>query len=258
MGISNFADLRQWFFAGVKGKGEGQLEAAPHWNLYAGDYGAREQRIMFNNRIGDMDESFAFLETSIRAQNTPDGTRFRVQTYAPGKPNNPTAETYVQIYEKSQAPASAPTGIAGLPAGVGSIQQYMDERLETERLKWKIQQLEDQINAPNEKWERVVEYISGVPGIDKVLQTVALGLVSKFNPSAMPAIQAAMNGTPEQQSQQTGEHEPDANNDPDAVFFAAVHETSATLGTDPVTMMQKLNALVKNNPDLARQLLQQQ
>ncbi|MCL5460459.1 hypothetical protein M3M33_17610, partial [Loigolactobacillus coryniformis] len=76
--------------------------------------------------------SYAFLERIIRAQNNPDGTRFRVQTFAPGKANNPTAETYVQIYEKSAAPAApaVAAGIVGLPAGVGSIQQYVDERLE--------------------------------------------------------------------------------------------------------------------------------
>lgn len=256
MGISDFKDLRQWFFAGVKAKSEGHQEYAPHWNLYAGDYGAREMRIMTNTRISDMDESYAHLEQAIRAQNNPDGTRFRVQTFAPGKANNPTSETYVQIYERSQAPANVPqpAGIAGLPAGVGSIQQYVDERLETERLKWKIQQLEEQVNAPSEKWERVLEYISGIPGIDKVLQTVALGVVSKINPAAMPAIQAAMNGVP---TQQPGEHDPDEADDPQAVFLQNIQESAANLGTDPLTMARKLNALIKTNPEIARQLLTQ-
>lgn len=255
MGISDFKDLRQWFFAGVRSKAEGQQEYAPHWNLYAGDYGAREVRIMTNTRLSDMDESYAHLEQSIRAQNHPDGSRFRVQTFAPGKANNPTSETYVQIYERSQAPAPAQTpGIGSLPAGVGSIQQYVDERLETERLRWEIAQLKEQVNAPSEKWERVLEYVSGVPGIDKVLQTIALGLVSKLNPAAMPAIQAAINGVPGQQS---GEHEPDDESDPNAVFLSNIHEASETLGTDPVTMAKRLNNLIKTNPELARQLLQQ-
>ena len=143
-----------------------------------------------------MAESFQFLENSIRAQNNPDGTRFRVQTYAPGKANNPTAETYVQIYEKSQAPATAQAGIAGLPTGVGSIQEYVNDKLETERLKWKIEQLEGQINAPSNGFEKFMETLSIIPGIDGVLKAAVIGLVGKFNPSAMPAIQAAMNGVP--------------------------------------------------------------
>lgn len=253
MGISSFADLRQWFFAGVKGKGEGLLEAAPHWNLYAGDYGAKEVRIMFNNRINDMDESFSFLESVIRAQNNPDGTRFRIQTYAPGKVNNPTAETYVQIYEKSQAPATThPAGIAGLPAGVGSVEAYVDQRLKMAELQWENKQLQEQINAPAEKWERIIEHVSGLPGIDKVLQALAVGLVSKFNPAAMPAVQAAMNGTPSA----TGEHEHDEADDPNTVFLQHIQAASAALGTDPVTMAKKLNALIQNNPDMARQLMQ--
>ncbi len=253
MGISSFTDLRQWFFAGVKSKGEGQSEAAPHWNLYAGDYGAREVRIMFNNRINDMDESFSFLENSIRAQNHPDGTRFRVQTYAPGKPNNPTAETYVQIYEKSAAPVSAQPGIAGLPAGVGNVESYISERIKTERLQWELDALKEQMNAPSEKWERIMETVAGIQGIDKVLQTAILGLAAKFVPQAMPAIQSAINGAP----QTTGEGEHDDETDPNAVFMSNIQESSAILGVDPVTMAKQFNKLVKQNPDAAKQLMQQ-
>lgn len=259
MGISTFPDLRSWFFAGVRNKGEGQSESAPHWNLYAGDYGAREVRIMSNTRISDMDESFAHLEQSIRAQNNPDGTRFRVQTYAPGKANNPTAETYVQIYERSQAPANAPqpAGIAGLPAGVNSIQEYVNERLKTERLQWELDALKEQMNAPGDVWERVIEHVSGIPGIDKVLQAVAIGLVSKFNPQAMPAIQTAMNGTPTAGSQQDDDDEADATGaNPEQVFQTNIGVMCQTLGTDPVTLSKKLKDLVLKNPEMALQLMQ--
>lgn len=250
MGLSSFSDLRQWFFASVKGKGE-TLEAAPHWNLYAGDYGAREVRIMSNTRINDMDDSYNMLEQSIRAQNNPDGTRFRVQTYAPSKANNPTSETYVQIYEKSAAPAATPAAIAGIPAGVGSIQQYVDEKLETARLKWEIEQLREQMNAPSSTWERMLDTIGAIPGIDKVLQTAILGIVSKFSPGAMPAIQTAMNGTPEAVAQTD-----ETDGDPEHVFAQNIHESAAMLQTDPVTLSKKLHALIKANPDMARQLMQ--
>lgn len=254
MGISSFADLRQWFFAGIKQKGEDAAEAAPHWNLYAGDYGTREVRIMFNNRISDMAESFQFLENSIRAQNNPDGTRFRVQTYAPGKPNNPTAETYVQIYEKSASPATQqPSGIAGLPAGVGSIEAYIGERVQMEQLKWENQQLREQLGAPTATWERVMEHVASIQGIDKVLQALAIGLVSKFNPQAMPAMQAAMNGTP---NAPNGEHDDDDTASPDEVFQQNIMETAQRLGVDPVTLSKKLNSLSRENTDLAKSLLQ--
>lgn len=249
MTLTSYESLGRWF---MDSKG---VETAPHWNLYAIDYGQTEKLIGRYVKGDDLEASGKHLERMIRDLNNPDGSKFRVMVYAPGKHNNSNAQAYVQIYERSQAPAPAQTsGIGNLPAGVGSIQQYVDERLETERLKWELAQLKEQVNAPSEKWERVLEYVSGVPGIDKVLQTIALGLVSKFNPAAMPAIQAAMNGVPGQQS---GEHEPDDESDPNAVFLSNIHEASETLGTDPVTMAKRLNNLIKTNPDLARQLLQQ-
>lgn len=256
MGIGNFADLRKWFFAGVKGKNGGEEEGAPHWNLYAGDYGAKELRIQSNTRVNSMNDSYDLLESAIRAQNNPDGTRFRVQTFAPGKANNPTAETYVQIYERTAAPAApaaAAAGIAGLPAGVGSIQQYVDERLKTERLKWEIQNLKDQLNAPASGWERLIDTLGALPGIDKVFQTVAIGLVTKFSPSAMPAIQQAMNGAPD-----AGEHgeDYDTGTDPQTAFAANIQESANMLGVDPVTLSAKLRNLIRQNPDMARQLMQ--
>jgi len=257
MGISSFQDLRQWFFAGVKQKGEETVEAAPHWNLYAGDYGAREVRIMFNNRISDMGESFQFLENSIRAQNNPDGTRFRVQTYAPGKPNNPTAETYVQIYEKGAAPAQTAAAISGLPPGVGSINEYVTERLKTERLQWELDALKEQMNAPSEKWERILETVSGIQGIDKVLQTAILSLTAKFVPQAMPDIMRAINGPPSA-ANPPGEHEADdvQDNNPNVVFQQNIMQSAQALGTDPVTLSAKLKDLILKNPEMAKSLMQ--
>jgi len=256
MGIQSFTDLRQWFFACVKGKGDGAIEAAPHWNLYGGDYGAKEMRITSNTRISDMDESYNFLENSIRAQNNPDGTRFRVQTFAPGKANNPTAETYIQIYERSAAPANQAAqtaGIAGLPVGVGSVEQLVQQHVQMERLKWENEDLKAQLNAPANGWERVLDTISGVPGIEKVLQALAVGVVSRFSPQAMPAVQAAMNGTP---AAPTGEGDTD-DDDPEKVFQNNIGAACQAIGTDPVTLSKKLKELITTNPEMARQLLQQ-
>jgi len=251
MTLTSYESLSRWF---LDSKG---AEAAPHWNLYAIDYGQTEKLIGRYVKGDDLEASGKHLERMIRDLNNPDGSKFRVMVYAPGKHNNSNAQAYVQIYERSQAPASAPAaGISGFPAGIGSVEAYVDQRIQMAQLQWENQQLKEQMNAPNEKWERVVEYISGVPGIDKVLQTIAMGLVSKFNPSAMPAIQAAINGTPAQQAA-TGEHEPDDDADPNAVFLTIIQEASETLGVDPITMAKRLNALIKTNPEAARQLLQQ-
>lgn len=213
-------------------------------------------RLTSNTRISDMDESYNFLENSIRMQNNPEGTRFRVQTFAPGKANNPTAETHIQIYERSAAPANSAAhtaGIAGLPVGVGSVEQLVQQHVQMERLKWENEDLRAQLNAPSSGWERVLDTISGVPGIEKVLQALAVGVVSKFSPQAMPAVQAAMTGTP---SAPAGEGDTD-DEDPEEAFQNNIGAACQAIGTDPVTLSKKLKELITTNPEMARQLLQQ-
>lgn len=248
MTLTSYESLSRWF---LDSKG---ADAAPHWNLYAVDYGQTEKLIGRYVKGDDLEASGKHLERMIRDLNNPDGSKFRVMVYAPGKHNNSNAQAYVQIYEKSQAPATAaqPAGISGLPAGVGSIGEYVADKIRTERLQWELEQLKEQMNAPSEKWERIIDHVSGLPGIDKVLQALAIGLVSKVNPAAMPAVQAAMNGTPPA----NGEHEHDEADDPNTVFLQNIQDASAALGTDPVTMAKKLNALIQKNPDMARQLMQ--
>lgn len=247
MTITNYTDLQKWFTATKGGK------PAPYWNLYGLKYGRTDQVVHRNVDVSDMAESATQLENAIRMLTPPDEpARFKLSVYPEGAANNPTASVEVQIRHTANAGANA--GIAGLPMNGYVSLGELEQKLENERLKWKVEQLEEQLNAPSERWERVVEHISGIPGMDKVLQTIAIGLVSKFNPSAMPAVQAAMNGTP---SAQAGEQESDDSNDPNTAFLQNVQEAAATLQTDPVTMMKRLNQLIKSQPDLARQLLQQ-
>lgn len=251
MTITSFDNLGDWFRAQQRGD-----DVAAHWNLYGTRFGETEKRVAFNTSIDDKEESFRYLTQNIRSLNNPDGSVFRLQVFPRGKQNNPTGTIYVQIFEKSQAPANtaAAAGVAGLPAGVGSIQEYVADKLETERLKWEIAQLKDQLNAPATGWERMVDTIGAIPGIDKVLQAIVVGVVSKFSPQAMPAIQTAMNGTPD-----TGEqdHDDQVEGDPTQVFMSNINEASQALGTDPLTLSRKLNALIQAQPELARQLISQ-
>lgn len=246
MTITNFDDLQAWFTATKGGK------PAPYWNLYGLKYGRTDQVVHRNVDVSDIQESARQLEKAIRMLSPLDEpARFKLSVYAEGQANNPTASVEVQI--RQTVPATAQAGIAGLPAGVGSIQEYVNDKLETERLKWKIEQLEGQINGPSNGFERFMETLSVIPGIDGVLKAAVIGLVGKFNPSAMPAIQAAMNGTPTA----NGEHEADDDAaNPDEVFQQNIMQASSALNTDPVTLSKKLNKLIQDNPELAKSLMQ--
>lgn len=251
MTITSFADLEKWY---LDPKGQ---EEAPHWNLYGLNYGKTDQVLHRNLNITDLREGARHLEEVIRWLSPRDGSpaRFRLSVFPPGKHNNPTAVVEVQIRE-NVAPASGPVvaGIGGLPPGVGSVEAYVDQRIKMAELEWENRLLKEQLNAPANTWERMAETISGVPGIDKVLQALAVGLVSRINPAAMPAVQAAMNGTP---SAVSGEHEEDdEEQDQNAVFMYNINAASNTLGTDPVTLSKKLNKLIQENPELAKSMIQ--
>lgn len=247
MTITTYDNLQKWF---LDSKGS---KPAPLWNLYAITYGRSDQVVHRNVEITDLEKSAEHLENTIRMFSDTDGAppKFKLSVYAVGQPNNPTATIEVQIRPSNYSnPQMA--GIGSLPmAGYVSIGE-LEHKLENERLKWKVQLLEDQMNAPSEKWERVVEHLSNVPGIDKVIQALAIGVVSKVNPAALPAVQAAMNGTPD-----AGEHEADGSEDPNVVFMQNAHEAANGIGVDPVTMMKQINKLVRSNPEMARQLMQQ-
>jgi len=256
MTITSFESLQKWFY----GQQRNDDEVAAHWNLYGTRFGETEKRVSFNTTINDKDGSFSYLAETIRQLNNPDGSTFRIQVFPKGKPNNPTGNVYVQIFEKSSAANSvmAPTSasgaaISGLPPGVGSIQEYVNKEVEMAMLKKEVQDLKDALSQPNNGWERAVETISGIPGIDKALQALVAGLVTKFNPGAAPAVQAAMAGTPSVAYH--GEHDEDDSDDPQTVFAENINAAANMLHTDPLTLSKKINALVQSNPEVAKQLL---
>lgn len=256
MTITSFDNLQKWFY----GQQRTEDEVSAHWNLYGTRFGETEKRVSFNQTINDKDASFAHLAETIRFLNNPDGAVFRIQVFPKGKPNNPTGNVYVQIFEKSAAPHSvmAPTSasgaaISGLPPGVGSIQEYVNKEVEMALMKKELQDLREMLAQPNTGWERAVETISGIPGIDKALHALVAGLVTKINPAAAPAVQAAMAGTPDAQT--GGNHDEDNDDDPQAVFADNINMAATRLQTDPVTLAKKINQLVHSNPEVAKQLL---
>jgi hypothetical protein len=66
-----------------------------------------------------------------------------------------------------------------------------------------------------------------------------------------------MNGTPAAATVQ-GEAttDDDETDDPQAVFSENIQQASNALQTDPVTLAKQLNRLIKSNPEVAKQLLE--
>ena len=253
--ITNFENLRNWFVQAQR------TDEPVHWNLYSHIPGEAEKRVAFNVAVDDTNASFEMLMSNIRMMNNPDGKQFKVMLYPKNKANNPLAHSIVQIFEKtngSSGTALPAPGIAGLPVGMGSIQEYVQKEVQLERMKWEIDELKSALAQPNTGWERAVETIGAIPGIEKAIQALVVGLVTKFNPAATPAIQAAMNGTPETSAGYVGETDTDDEpaGDPQTIFATNIQQAAATLKTDPLTLAQRINRLVQTNPEIAKQLLE--
>lgn len=257
MTISNFDDLRFWFFSNQNSKQKsdpGNEENAPHWSLYSMDYGKSDTRVAYNNRISDMEDSFKLLVQSVRAMNNPDGTKFRVQTHAVGRPTHPNAQAYIQVFEGKSGPATQ----QGLPAMIGAhpdgyvSRTELQEKIEEARKQWelerKVEDLEAQINGPSD--DPTEKFIAG---FERIMQTpvgqmLAMKLLGTTQLPAMPTMQT-MNGTP---GASTPGSAADELND---TFEDDIEATANALGISDTELAAKMRRLVEQNPTIAQQLL---
>lgn len=241
--ITNIDALKRWF----------DSNGLPFFTLrYEG--ANNERIIMRNDSIEDMEKAWEMLSDQVTAQAEVGRARLVVFVYKKGGHNN---GIYTNIdLRPGFAPAGAGTpGIGGLPAAMGGIEGYIDNRIRIAKLEMENEQLKDALHGPANTFERITEVVSGIPGVADVLKILVAGLVGKVNPAAMPAIQAVLNGTPDA----TGAADGDAGHDdtdPQQQFADNINETAAALGVDALTLSAKLKNLVKANPEAAKQLMQ--
>ena len=253
MTLTSYNDLRDIFLQAHQANEATSSDKSPiaHWTLYVTEMGTPERRIMQNTKVDNMEESLEFLVSTMRKLNHPDGVKFRVMQYAPGKSNNPAQNYFVQVYERggNNMPATQVAGIGSLPGMYGgNIEAYISERIELAMLKKENEDLRAAINAPSATWERILDRVAENPAITGLITNLAIGWVGKTNPAlAQTLAQSAMNGHPNTDTDETG--------DPQTIFAQNIQAASDTLGIDPVTLAQKLNKLVQQNPEMAKQLL---
>ncbi len=247
--ITNIDSLKRWFSDNGK----------PFFTLkYDGGSGSTDRIILRNDSIEDMEKAWERLQSTVLDQADSGRARLALFTYEKGKHNNPTAYTFLDVRPGGHGAqgSNLPAGISGLPAGIGSVADYVDMKVKMAQLEWENDQLQQQLNAPANTFERTMETISGIPGMSDVFKILAAGLVSKVNPQAMPVIQGILNGTPESGSAADDAAETHTDHaDPQQRFSDNIQRTAAMLGTDPLTLSEKLMKRVIENPDLAKQYL---
>lgn len=248
MTITRFEDLQSWFNNNQTNNEEGKTPS--HWTLFGGNYGEKEIRLMANTRLDNPTESLNFLVDAIRRMNNPDGAKFRVQLYKPGAPTNIVATTFVQIFERQQAPGAQPAAIGSLPSPMAS-ESYINERIELALLKRENEDLRAAINGPTNTWERFLEILGQNEPLSQAVAGLIMGLANKGGIPTAP-IPRPVAGSPD-----TDEDPEDETGDQQAVFAQNIHSAASILQTDPVRLAKALNRLVQQNPDMAKQLLTQ-
>ena len=244
-GITNTDDLKEWFY----------LNKKPHFTLRYENGGAGDRIILRNDSADDMDDAWQMLQSQVVSQASSGRARLVLIVYEKGKHNNPAGYTVIDINPLAQRlPASGSAGISGLPGGIGSITEYVDLKLATERLKWENEQLKEQLNAPADKTERWFEMIGNLPGAMDVVKIIATGLVTKWTPDALPALQGLLNGLPNAAAE-SAEDIADDTGDAQQQFVQNIERAANTLGVDPLTLSRKLAKLVTDNPELAKSMI---
>lgn len=248
--ITNTDALKRWFYDNQR----------PYFTLRYENGGNSDRVIVKNDSVTDMDKAWEKLQSHVIDQSEAGRSRLALIVYELGKHNNPTGFTMIDMRPGGygNAAGAGAAQISGLPAGVGSITEYVDMKLEMERQKWKIEQLEDQLAAPADTAQRWMETIGAIPGAMDVFKIIAAGIVTKIAPDATPTIQGILNGTPDTIAAGSDHDDNDVHDgNPQERFSNNINETAHTLNIDPLTLSEKLRSLVKTHPDIARQLLQQ-
>ncbi len=236
MTISTYDDLRAWFYGNSR-KGN----PAPYWTLFGHPFGNKEIIITRNDVNANLDESFEWLQNTIKRVNNPEGQRFRVlQVDQPGG-NNPVGQVYTQIYAQQMA------GIGSLPGYGGATKQEIAEAIAAEKEKWELQRkledLEARINAgpDNDFWEKGMSYV------ERFAQTpIGQAVISKVTGIPFSAIAGAGAGEPDNET---------APGDQDNEFYNNMATVAQTLGTNEYEVARKLKILVQQHPDMARQFI---
>lgn len=241
------------------------LEAVERWFFANGPYWIiRYQNnstgpISRNNTVNDFNESWDKLERALMDLLGEGRALLEITAWPEGKANNAVKVDVilrdVDAVRGAYLPAAQPAGIGNLPAGVGNIEQYIQEKVERAMMEREIQDLRAQINAPVNWAERLLDTVANSPQLAGIAQTLVAGLFAKTNPELAARAMQAVNGLHNQQPARA-EHDTDDTANDQEIFEQNIYGAANALGTDPVTLAVRLNALIQQNPDMARQLLQ--
>jgi hypothetical protein len=236
--ITDLQSLKNWFVEQKK----------PYWTLYNNSNVSRSI-IARNESIEDIDASWQTLRGNIESVSRGGPANIRVFVTDKAK-HNSGFEVEARIFSGMPGMEMAMPGmpgIAGHPAGMID-ESRVNGMIEAAREKWeleaKIQQLEN-AQEPEANWiDKLTESVEriGATPLGAVLMQRLMGMTPV-------APVAPMNGVPSNDEQDNGEEYTDD-------FYNNIEDAAETLGVSPEKIAAKLAALVKANPEIAKNMLQ--
>lgn len=232
-GIRNITSLKKWF----------NTVGSPFFTLSY--LGQANHVILRNTAVEDMGEAWDMLETQILAQAEYGRAQMHLITYKKsGGANNPDGRTNIDMQPLQEGRNMA--GIGSTPGGYmdeSKVQGILDKAREKWELEKRLEDLEAQINSPNDWTEKLME------GIERIGNTpIGQMLAMKFLGAPLPQIPLApIAGTPATDD----EGEADS-------FENDIEFTASMLGVNDTVLARRLRQMVEQNPELAKQLLSQQ
>jgi hypothetical protein len=150
--------------------------------------------------------------------------------------------------------ASAQPQVAGIGA-IGDVQEYVDNKINLALMEREIEDLRAAINAPTSWVERLVDKVAESPHLSQLLQAAVMGFLTRgTGMQPMPAPVTGYQQPGPQPHHSTGHSEEEETED-DRVFWANIQAAATALEVDLPTLAVKLNALVQQNPAMAKSLI---
>lgn len=233
--ITNIEQLEKWFRAGN----------LPFFSL---KYAGTGDKTIFRNEVWeDMEDAWEQLRNQVEAQASAGRAMLEILVYKKGAANHPL-RTNVDIrpgYYQAQAGIAGP-GFPGMGMGIGNVQDYVTKEVRIAMLERDNEDLRNEISNPANTWERILDKIAESPHLAGIAQMFLGGVLGKLGQPA--PVMTPVNGMPAVASQESGEY-------PDAMY-EDLETAAGILGSSPEAVAAKLAQLVKQNPELAKTLLQ--
>jgi hypothetical protein len=241
--ITDIASLERWF----------KQNGRPFWSVKY--QGPNERVIARNDSVTDVSQAWDNLEAIIKMQTESGRAVLEVLQYGSEKGAQGHAlRTNVDIrdYGGPRYPVQQAPAVAGYH-GVGDIKELIEHHVQLALLEKENEDLKAAINAPGSMLERVVDKIAESPHLSQVIGQLVAGL---FNRAGAP-MPVPVNGVTPQPAQPTStDTDDDADlSEEDRVFWDNIQAAAHTLGVDLPTLAVKLNALVQQNPAMAKSLI---